>query len=402
MTEVVGVGPLTGVKVVELSGIGPAPFCGMLLSDMGAEVVRVERAEVVAGEQRAVNFSVVGRGRRSIGVDLKHPEGVECVLRIVEQADAFIEPFRPGVVERLGVGPDACLARNPRLVYGRMTGWGQSGPLARTAGHDIDYIAIAGVLAHIGRAGGRPVPPMNLVGDYGGGALYLAFGLVCGILEARASGHGQVIDVAMIDGSASLMAANWGYRASGGFAEELGTNMLDTGAPYYEVYETADARFVAFGAIEPQFYAELLRGLGLDAEELPKQNEKSSWPMMKERFAAIVKTKTRAEWREIFDGTDACVAPVLTMGEAASEPHVVERGTIVRDDDGLEQPAPAPRFSRTPGEIQGPTPRFGADTDAVLAEWGFGASEIAHLHEVGAVAQSAAIAAPASPAARGG
>jgi alpha-methylacyl-CoA racemase len=380
-------GPLTGVKVVELSGIGPGPFCGMLLSDMGAEVVRVERLQVVTGEQRKINDAVVGRGRRSIGVDLKQPDGLECVLRMVEQADAFIEGFRPRVTERLGLGPDACLARNPRLVYGRMTGWGQDGPLALRAGHDINYIALAGVLAHIGRAGAPPTPPLNLVGDYGGGAMYLAFGIVCALLEARASGHGQVVDAAMIDGAAGLMAPTWGFRSTGLFTEERGANLLDSGAHFYDVYETADGKFMSVGAIEPQFYAELLRGIGLEGADLPRQMDKASWPALTQRFAAIFASKTRAEWCAIFDGTDACVAPVLTMTEAMANEHVVARDTIVVDD-GIAQPAPAPRFSRTPGAIQGPTPALGGDTDATLADWGFSTSEIAHLHDVSAIAQA--------------
>jgi alpha-methylacyl-CoA racemase len=381
-------GPLTGVKVVELSGIGPGPFCGMLLSDMGAEVVRVERLQAVTGEQRAINYAVVGRGRRSIGVDLKHPEGVECVLRLVADADALIEGFRPGVTERLGLGPDDCLARNPRLVYGRMTGWGQDGPLAARAGHDINYIALAGVLAHIGRAGAPPTPPLNLVGDYGGGGMFLAFGLVCALLEARASGMGQVVDAAMVDGAAALMAPTWGFRSTSLFTEQRGANLLDSGAHFYDVYETADGEFMSVGAIEPQFYAELLRGMGIDAETLPRQMDKTAWPALKERFAAIFAAKTRAEWCEIFAGTDACVAPVLTMTEALANEHVMARDTIVVDD-GIEQPAPAPRFSRTPGAIQGATPVLGADTDRTLADWGFSASEIAQLHDAGAIAQSA-------------
>jgi len=381
-------GALTGVKVVELSGIGPGPFCGMLLSDMGAEVVRVERLQVVTGEQRKINDAVVGRGRRSIGVDLKHPDGLECVLRLVDRADALIEGFRPGVTERLGLGPDVCAARNPRLVYGRMTGWGQDGPLAQRAGHDINYIALAGVLAHIGRAGAPPTPPLNLVGDYGGGAMFLAFGIVCALLEARASGEGQVVDAAMVDGAAVLMAPTWGFRSTGLFTEDRGENLLDSGAHFYDVYETADGEFMSVGAIEPQFYAELLRGIGLDGEDLPRQMDKASWPALKKRFAAILATKTRAEWCAIFDGTDACVAPVLTMTEATVNEHVVARDTIIVDDN-IAQPAPAPRFSRTPGAIQGPTPPLGGDTDATLADWGFSASEIAQLHDAGAIAQAA-------------
>jgi alpha-methylacyl-CoA racemase len=380
-------GPLAGVKVVELSGIGPGPFCGMLLSDMGAEVIRVERREVVTGERRGIPEDIVGRGRRSIGVDLKHPEGVDCLLRLLDQADALIEGFRPGVMERLGLGPDVCFARNPRLVYGRMTGWGQEGPMAPRAGHDINYISLAGVLAHIGRAGAPPTPPINLVGDYGGGGMFLAFGIVCALLEANGSGQGQVVDAAMIDGAAALMAPVWGFAMHGLITDDRGTNLLDTGAHFYDVYETEDGEYVSVGAIETQFYAALLEGLGLAGEELPAQMDHSAWPAMKERFAAIFRTRTRDEWCEVFDGSDACFAPVLRMSEAGTDPHMASRSTFVQSG-GVDQPGPAPRFSRTPGAIRNPPPPFGADTDATLADWGFSADEIAKLHEAGAIAQA--------------
>jgi alpha-methylacyl-CoA racemase len=381
------VGPLTGVKIIELAGIGPGPFAGTLLSDMGAEVVRIERAELVERAKRPSGFVVDGRGRRDIGVDLKHPEGVECVLRLVEQADALIEGFRPGVTERLGIGPDACLARNPRLVYGRMTGWGQDGPLAHAAGHDINYISLAGALAHFGRADSAPVPPMNLIGDYGGGGMFLAFGVVCGILEARSSGQGQVVDAAMIDGTAFLMGPAWGLWGMGMLSEERGTNLLDTGAPFYDVYETADGEYVSVGSIEPQFYAELLERTGLAREDLPAQMDKDGWGQVRKRLTEVFKTKTRDEWTALLEGTDVCFAPVLRMSEALAHPHVVARGTIV-EHDGMHQPAPAPRFSRTAPEIQGPAALPGADTEAVLADWGFGADEIAALLATGAVKQA--------------
>jgi alpha-methylacyl-CoA racemase len=376
---------LTGVKMVELAGIGPGPFAAMLLSDMGAEIVRVERAQVVG--DGPVNYPVAGRGRRSIGIDLKVPDGVECLLRLLDQADALIEGFRPGVTERLGVGPDVCLARNPRLVYGRMTGWGQDGPMALVAGHDINYIALAGCLAHFGRAGGLPTPPLNMVGDYGGGGMLLAFGVVCGILEARASGQGQVVDAAMVDGAALLMAQIWGMRAVGEWNEQLGSNRLDTGAPYYDVYETSDAKFVSIGSIEPQFYAELLARTGLADEDLPAQTDQRTWPVLKARLTELFRTKTRAEWCEILEGSDACFAPVLPMSEALGHPHIVARGTFV-EHDGVSQPAPAPRFSRTPGEIQRGTAAYGEHTDEILADWGFATDEIAKLHELHAVAQA--------------
>jgi alpha-methylacyl-CoA racemase len=381
-------GPLQGYKVIELAGIGPGPFAGMMLSDMGAEVIRVDRAQSVRDDAGAPVTDVLGRGRRSIGVDLKHPQGRETVLRLVEGADALIEGFRPGVTERLGVGPEDCLARNPRLIYGRMTGWGQDGPYASTAGHDINYIALSGTLSMIGRAGESPVPPLNLIGDFGGGGMLLAFGVVCALLETSRSGRGQVIDAAMVDGAALLAAMIYGLRAAGMWGER-GTNLLDTGAWYYEVYETADGGHISFGSIEPQFVAELLRitGLADDVDgrgPLPSQNDQSSWPAMKERVAALVKTRTRQEWCELLEGSDACFAPVLGAEEAPSHPHNKQRGTFV-DVAGVLQPAPAPRFSRTVAEIAGPPTAPGTETDRVLADWGFEGSEISELREVGAV-----------------
>jgi alpha-methylacyl-CoA racemase len=307
-------GPLAGVKIVELAGIGPGPFAGMLLSDMGADIVRIDRAAQVNPAQFAKpNLEPLYRGRRSIGVDLKNPEGRELVLRLVEGADALFEGYRPGVTERLGLGPDDCLARNPKLVYGRMTGWGQEGPMAQAAGHDINYIALAGALAHFGRAESKPTPPINLVGDFGGGGMFMAFGLVCGILEAQRSGKGQVIDVAMVDGTATLMTMMWGLKQIGAWKEQHGTNVLDTGAPFYDTYETKDGKYVSLGSLEPQFYAELLARTGLDAEELPAQMDAGGWDALRTRFTDLFKTKTRAEWDEVLLGSDACYAPVLTM-----------------------------------------------------------------------------------------
>ena len=378
-------GPLAGVKVVELTGIGPGPFTAMLLSDMGAEVIKVDRAQWAGLPQSPGGVEVIDRGRRSVAVDLKRAAGVETVLRLVERADALIEGYRPGVAERLGVGPDVCLARNPRLVYGRMTGWGQDGPLAHAAGHDINYISIAGALAHIGRAGGKPTPPMNLVGDFGGGGMLLAFGVVCALLEARSSGVGQVIDAAMVEGTAILMAMIWGTRASGAWNEELGVNLLDTGRANYEVYETRDAKFVSVGPIEPQFYAELLERLGLADEDLPHPGDPAGVDRLKARFTEVFLTRTRDEWCAELEGTDVCFAPVLRMSEAAEHPHITARGTIV-EYEGVLQPAPAPRFSRTPGEIQRGRAKPGEHTDEILAEFGFSADEIAALHGSGAVA----------------
>jgi alpha-methylacyl-CoA racemase len=375
-------GPLHGFKIVELAGLGPAPFAGMMLSDMGAEVLRVDRAQAVREDGRpSSNEIVLGRGKRSVGVDLKHPEGRRTVLRLVEQADSLIEGFRPGVTERLGIGPEDCLARNPRLVYGRMTGWGQDGPYAPMAGHDINYIALSGTLAMIGRAGEAPVPPLNLVGDFGGGGMLLAYGVVCALLEASRSGQGQVIDAAMVDGAALLAAMIHGFRAAGIWGER-GTNLLDTGAWFYEVYETADGEHVSFGSIEPQFLQEMVRITGLDPA--PDAANPAAWPEMKDRMAALVKTRTRAEWCELLEGSDACFAPVLHPDEAAAHPHNVHRSTFV-EIGGVVQPAPAPRFSRTPPEVAGPAARPGEHTAEVLGDWGFAAGEIAELRDAGAV-----------------
>jgi alpha-methylacyl-CoA racemase len=379
-------GPLAGITVIELAGIGPGPFCGMMLADMGADVIRVDRAQSVqGGDPERPPADLLARGRRSVGVDLKSPDGVEVVLSLLERADALIEGFRPGVTERLGLGPDECLARNPRLVYGRMTGWGQDGPYASTAGHDINYISLAGALDPIGRRGQAPVPPLNLVGDFGGGGLLLAFGIVAGLLEARSSGQGQVIDAAMVDGAAALMTMTHSLRAMGIWNDERGTNMLDTGAHFYDVYETADGGYVSIGSIEPQFYAELLRLTGLEGEELPWQHDRAQWPALKERMAAIFRSKSRDEWCEIMEGTDVCFAPVLTIPEAVAHPHNVHRGTFV-EMAGIPQPGPAPRFSRTQAAIARPPAHAGQHTDEILAEAGLDADRIAKLRETGAVA----------------
>ena len=377
--EIAVAGPLSGIKIVELAGIGPGPFSGMVLSDLGADVVRVDRAgSVNADNFGRVNVEAIHRGRRSVGVDLKHPDGVEAVLQLIENADALIEGFRPGVTERLGLGPDVCLARNPKLVYGRMTGWGQDGPMAQAAGHDINYIALSGVLAHFGRAGEKPTPPINLVGDFGGGGLLMALGIVSGVLEARSSGQGQVIDVAMVDGAATLMAMMWGFKAMGIWSEERGTNLLDTGAPYYDTYETSDGKFVSIGALEPQFYAELIAKLGLTDAGLPAQGDRDGYDVWRSKFTETFLSKTRDEWDAIFKGSDACYAPILTMSEALDEDHMKARNTFVVRD-GIPQPAPSPRFSRTPATIERGAPWPGQHTDEALVDWGLSADTIARL-----------------------
>ena len=378
-------GPLTGVKIVELAGLGPAPFAGMMLADAGADIVRVDRFErATYPPHQDAHVDLMNRGRRSVAMDLKHPEAVELVLRLVEGADGLMEGFRPGVTERLGLGPEVCHARNPKLVYGRMTGWGQDGPMASAAGHDIDYIALAGALEPIGRAGDRPLPPLNLVGDFGGGGMLLAFGMLAAMLQPGETGEGQVVDAAMVDGAASLMTMTFTLMAAGMWSGPRGTNLLDTGAHFYEVYETADGGYFAVGAIEPQFYAELIRLLGLELEELPPQMDRDSWPEMKERFAALFATKTRAEWEAIFDGKDACAAPVLSPSEAVDYPHNRVRRTFT-EVAGVVQPSPSPRFGRTPGAIRRPPPNPGQHADEVLTEWGVSSEEIASLRKSAAI-----------------
>jgi len=379
-------GPLAGYRVIEMAGIGPAPFAAMLLADMGAEVIRVDRREAadLGLPARDVKFDVLHRGRRSIAVDVKVDAGREAVKRLAAKADSIIEGFRPGVMERLGLGPDVLLALNPKLVFGRMTGFGQDGPLASAAGHDINYIALAGVLHAIGRKGEAPVPPLNLVGDFGGGGMFLAFGVVCALLEAARSGKGQVVDAAMVDGSATLMALMLGLYAEGTWKDERGVNVLDTGAPWYETYRTKDDRWLAVGAIEKRFYEAFVERLGLSLAELPKQHDRSRWPELRRRFAEAIAGKTRDEWERIFAGSDACAAPVLSLAEVASHPHNAARGTFAIRDCVL-QPAPAPRFSRTVPEMGAPPRPVGADTDAVLADFGFSAAEIARLKGAGVV-----------------
>ena len=378
-------GPLQGIRVVEIAGIGPGPFAAMMLADMGADVLRVDRAQSVRSPVGGgANWDLLNRGRRSVGVDLKNADGVEAVLRLVEQADALVEGFRPGVAERLGIGPDDCLARNPKLVYGRMTGWGQDGPYAPAAGHDINYIALAGALHPIGRAGEAPVPPLNLVGDFGGGGLMLAYGVVCALLETARSGQGQVVDAAMVDGAAVLTTMFHAMLGAGLWTEERGRNLLDTGAHFYDTYECADGEYVSIGSIEPQFYAELRRLAGLDAAAFDAQLDRAQWPELKERVAEVFKTKTRDEWCALMEGTDVCFAPVLSLSEATTHPHNVARGTFT-EVEGVVQPAPAPRFSRTPGEIASPPAWPGQHTDEALADWGFSADDITKLRETGAV-----------------
>ncbi|HUY86116.1 MAG TPA: CaiB/BaiF CoA-transferase family protein [Acidimicrobiales bacterium] len=379
-------GPLSGIRIVELAGLGPCPFAAMVLADMGADVVTVVRAEsVIGGGPPRPSMELTNRGKRSVGVNLKVPQGVEVVLKMIESADALVEGFRPGVAERLGVGPQVCLERNSQLIYGRMTGWGQDGPYATMAGHDINYIALAGALHAIGRKGDNPVPPLNLIGDFGGGGMLLAFGVVCGVLEASRSGKGQVVDAAMVDGSALLTTMIHSMMAIGFWEDQKGVNLLDGAAHFYDTYETSDGKWISIGSIEKQFYAQLLELTGLEATELPSQMDRSNWPVLKERLGEIFKSKTRAQWCEIMDGTDVCFAPVLSMSEAPQHPHNVHRKTFV-EIEGIAQPAPAPRFSRTPGEVSRPPAMAGQDTDAVLRDFGFSKEDVAELHETGAVA----------------
>jgi len=378
-------GPLTGLKIVEFAGIGPGPFCGMLLSDLGADVVRIDRK----GAGRGSPADITSRGRRSVALDLKQPTAVETCLKLMEKADGIIEGFRPGVMERLGLGPDVALKRNPKLVFGRMTGWGQFGAYSKAAGHDMNYIAITGALHAIGTKE-KPVPPLNLVGDFGGGALYLAFGLLAGVIQARETGKGQVIDCAMSDGAASLMAMFYGFKAGGAWKEERRSNMLDGGAHFYDTYRCKDGKWVSIGSIEPQFYALLLEKTGIKDPEFAAQMNRDAWDGLREKLAAVIITKTRGEWDAIMGGTDVCFAPVLDLDEAPKHPHNVERQTFV-EVAGVIQPAPAPRFSATPGAIQGPPPAIGAHDREALSDWGFSASEIDSLQAAGALAAAATV-----------
>ncbi len=381
-------GPLHGVRVLELAAIGPAPFATALLADMGADVIRLDRTEAVdLGHKVPTRFDFYNRNKRSVALDLKHPEAVVAALSLVKHADVMVEGFRPGVAERLGLGPQPCLAANPRLVYGRMTGWGQSGPLARAAGHDINYLALSGALHCIGEKDRPPVPPLNLAADLGGGAMYLAVGVLAALTEARESGLGQVVDVAMVDGVANLMSAFHAFRQVGSWSLDRGDNVADGGAFYYATYATLDGKYVAVGAIEARFYQALLEGMGLAAEALPEQNDRSQWPAMRERFAAIFRSRTRDEWVRIMDGREACFSPVLDMDEALQHPHMQARG-VFTDLDGVTHPSPAPRFARTPATLRRGPPEPGEHSLEVLADWGLSLAEVDALHESGVLLQT--------------
>lgn len=379
-------GPLNGVKVVEFAGIGPGPFCCMLLADMGAEVIRIDRAVNVGKEAQEPRFNTLLRGRKNIAIDLKQPAGVETALHLCDQAAILIEGFRPGVMERLGLGPDVVFKRNPKIVYGRMTGWGQDGPIAHTAGHDINYIALTGALSAIGTRERGPVPPLNLVGDFGGGALYMAVGVLAAYIEAQKSGQGQVVDASMVEGAASLMTAAYGSLASGAFKEERESNRLDGGCHHYNTYETSDGEYICIGSNEPQFYALMLKTVGLGDADLPAQTDREHWPMMRQKLAAIFKTKSRAEWTAIMEQKDVCFAPVLRMSEAMSHHQNVHRGSFI-EIDGVRQPGPAPRFTRTPSAPPRGSAYAGEHTQSILEEWGFSGDKIAALLTSGAVRQ---------------
>lgn len=379
-------GPLTGLKVIELAGIGPAPMAAMMLSDMGAEVIRVDRLTASGlGIPMPKKFNFLGRGRKSIALDLKNPDGIDALLELIDKADIVIEGFRPGVMERLGMGPDVCLERNPKLVFGRVTGWGQEGPLSKSAGHDLNYIALSGALHAIGRSNDEPpTPPLNLVGDFGGGTMFIVVGILAALHEVKNSGKGQVVDAGMVDGALSLMTSIYGMHAGGNQSDERASNILDSGAHFYNTYETRDGKYVSIGSIETKFYAMLLEKLGLDPDSLPPQMERESWPAMKEKFKEIFLTKTRDEWCALMENTDICFAPVLSLAEAADYSHNKERGSFV-DVEGVMHPAPAPRFSATPSSIKSPTPPTGIHTDEVLADWGISADKVAALKASGAI-----------------
>ena len=379
-------GPLQGIKVVEFAALGPAPMGAMLLADLGAEVLRIERKTNTNGRPTADLFDpkidILNRSKRVVALDLKNPEAIEMALRLIEQSDVLVEGFRPGVMERLGLGPDVCLARNPRLVYGRMTGWGQSGTLAHAAGHDINYLSLSGALHAIGEKGGKPIAPLNLVADCGGGAMLLAMGVLAGVISARHTGQGQVVDTAMTDGTAVLMSMMYTLKAMGQWTQERGSNLLDGGAHFYDTYPCSDGKWLSVGAIEPQFYALLLAKCGIEDPAFTAQWDRSLWPVLKEKLAAVLATRTRDGWCALFEGTDACVAPVLDMDEAPAHPHNLSRGTFI-DVAGVTQPAPAPRFSRTPaGKPTPPQPDGDAHT---LADWGFSTDELTRLRQQGAL-----------------
>lgn len=374
------------MRVVEMAGIGPAPLACMLLADLGADVVRVDRTGPSGlGLAMSPQHDVNARGRRSVALDIKQPAGRDAVLQLVARADVLVEGFRPGVMEKLGLGPDACRARNPALVYGRMTGFGQQGPLAHVAGHDINYIALTGVLDAIGPAGGAPLNPLNLVGDYGGGALYLAFGVMAALWERQRSGQGQVVDAAMVDGAASLASIFFGLRAAGNWSEPRGQNLLDGGAPFYGTYETADQRWVALGALEPKFFVQLAEALGLEERFVKRQYDRRLWTEMRAAIAQAIKQRTRDAWCQLLEGTDACFAPVLSFGEAPGHAHAAQRQAFV-DVAGVVQPAPAPRFDRTPADLPRPAPQMGQHSDEVLQEAGYSAADVAALRQAGVLA----------------
>jgi alpha-methylacyl-CoA racemase len=379
-------GPLTGFKIIEMAGMGPGPFCGMLLADMGADVVRVERLTVSdRGIDFPPQFDLLNRGKRSVAIDLKTEEGKAALLNLIGQADALIEGFRPGVMERLGLGPDECQIQNPNLVYGRITGWGQEGPLAQAAGHDLNYIALSGAVHSIGPADGKPSVPLNLIGDFGGGALYLAMGILAAILEAQKSGNGQVVDAAMVDGVASLMTMQYALKQMGAWKGPRGHNLLDGGAPFYDVYETSDGKHISVAPVERRFYEELIERIGLSDTPLPKQNDPKGWSELRVRLSETFKKRTRTEWCELLEGSDACFAPVLDMMEATQHPHSVER-YVYTEIEGVVQPNPAPRFSRTPSEVKHAAPVMGADTRHVFLDWGFSASTVDDLESKGLIA----------------
>jgi alpha-methylacyl-CoA racemase len=378
-------GALSGIRVVEMAGIGPAPFCGMLLADMGADVLRVDRiAAADIGIPMPPRYDLLNRNKHSVAVDVKSPAGRAMVLRLVAEADALIEGFRPGVMERLGLGPEPCLAVNPKLVYGRMTGWGQTGPLSQAAAHDVNYLAITGALHAIGRAEGGPVIPLNLIGDFGGGALYLAMGILAALLSARATGAGQVVDAAISDGVANLLTMHYGYRQAGEWSTQRASNLTDGGAPFYDVYLTKDERYVTVGAVEEKFYRDLVTRLGMSPADLPGQHERAQWPTLRARLQQVFKTRTRDEWCALLEGTDACFAGVLDMDESVRHPHNQARCTHV-DFAGVLNPAPAPRFSATPSELRKAPPAPGEDTDSALRNWRFSAADIESLKAVGAI-----------------
>jgi alpha-methylacyl-CoA racemase len=396
-----GNGPLSGIRVVEIGSIGPGPFCAMVLADLGADALRVDRASGggLVGPSSDHLTELLNRGRRSIAVDLKHPEGPEVVLRLVERADVLIEGFRPGVTERLGIGPEQCRERNPRLVYGRMTGYGQDGPMAQAVGHDLNYIALSGVLGMIGRRGQPPTPPLSLVGDFGGGGLMLALGILAALVERERSGLGQVIDASMVEGSALLATPFFGSSQTGAWSSERGTNIVDSGAPFYDIYETADGRWLSVAAMEPHFYSALLEILGLTSEDLPDQHDRARWPELKSRFAEIIRARTRDQWCAAAEGVEACVAPVLGVDEVEADPHLTARRAFVRHE-GLLQPAPAPRFSRTPAALSRRPPLPGEHTAEALSDWGFGEEQIADLQEHGAIGRAEAEPVTSTPNAR--